>query len=796
MTPSPVVLVVDGHDIQVRASVLADPARHIARLLRSLMVEYAPSHAVIVLPVHGDDRNNALLAAVSLIPLGMVYSGLGRTHPDQIADAVFAVQKAGGSCVLVSGNRHLAQLVGTDVTLRWPFATDLLDAAAVKATFGVTPHQIPDLFSLAGEKHQGIGMIPARELLREHGTLKRICDVADTLTNKIGHRLRANLEVILDASKLIDVSPNRLPFPLAAIEVIGSLLLPDGLMDADPNENEPDAVVDVPLQTLNSDAAIHSFLDHVAASTEISVFIDHNDSGGLHGMGMSLVDGSTWYVRADQAEAMKAVASAFCDVSKVKIGYDFRAMLPILSTAHIGTEGPFRDLKLLAHVIDSSHQEADLIELCRKRLRCRISSRKPRADTGQWAGHLAAAALQLYGSMTRVLFCGSEVRRHYEEVECALIPILNKMNEFGVRVDVDLASTLQLTSVNSNGKGDLSEVGARLIEDPGSGMPSDNIESFESYFDEDTPECPVSNIEHLRVHIRPVTGRVHPSCSHGNSLTGRINTSAPNLQGLKKSLRNHIVAGPGCSLLALDYSQIDLRVLAHLSGDEALCKAFHADQDVHQATAADLFGVDIRFVTDEQRCAAKSVNFGIVYGITAKGLAKVIGCSIDDATELLRKFLTQYPGVKKFHHEAVQFARSHGFAETAAGRRRFISWIRTCNAPRLEKAKRQAIHTPVQGFAADIFKRAMVDVDGWLRVEAPEVNIILPIHDELLLEGPSELVARVANDVARIMCSAARMAVPLVVEYDIGSSWADAQRGKQRATSYQSNLPAITAPSP
>lgn len=811
MTQPPVALIVDGADLHTRAAILAPTAKKLTGVLRALLIECQPSYAAIMLPIDRDGRYAELIGAAFNNGLAPCECGGARRYLDRVADVIAEAQKAGGRCVVVSGNRHLAQLVGPEVKLRVPFTDELLDPAAVITHFGVSPEQITALFSLGGERHKGIGLIAARSLLREHKTLEEICTSVGTAGGKIAASFRANLDSIVDASRKIEIARMRVPFPLQFIRLRENVSHPHRFTDHElyPKDKEVNSSEDDLVQIIVNDESIHNFANSMDAASSISIFVDCNDAGLVEGVGISVADGGAWYVGAEQANAMAKIAKTFADPAKRKIGYDIQGMLAKLSAESISLEGPFRDLKLLAHVIDASNGSSDLYELCRNRLGCRVQSRKPKRDTGQWAGRLADLILKTYDSMERSLFVGSELRRHYEEVECSLIPVLAKMTAIGVKADARFMSDSPNANAQQSDEGkkrasfpvdtrdlqDLSvkpdpSIGATLFVDVSNSASPLSATGCELERDERAMGSlvghsftPTAVMTYIGRHIDPISGRVHPQIHHGDGVTGRLSTSKPNLQGLPAALRHHIVADAGCSIVAFDYSQIDLRVLAHISGDEALRTAFRGDQDVHSATAADIFGVELKFVTNKQRSAAKEVNFGMVYGITAHGLAAKIGGSEAQSAALMQKFLNRYPGVKKFQQEAIRLARARGYAETPTGRRRRILYIRSGNDARRSQAERQAVNTPIQAFSADIIKRAMVEISCWLRDQAPEVEIILQVHDELVLEGPDGAVDRVARDVAGIMCSATRLAVPLVVNYGIGRTWADAKSGNERATS-------------
>lgn len=304
----PVALIVDGSDMHARAPIMWPTAREMATVLRSMIIEYAPSHAVVMLPIDRDGRYAELMVAAFQNGMTLCQCGSGRRQLDRVADAISDVQKAGGTCVLVSGNRHLAQLVGPNVKLRVPFTDELFDAATVTAHFGVSPHQIPDLFSLAGEKHQGIGMIPARNFLREHKTLQEVCKSVCTAGGKVATQLRTNPDSIRDASRTIEAAKTRVPFPLDVIEVLGDISLPHRSKDLDSSSREDgiQATEENHVRLVDGDDAIQHLIDQMSTTNAISIFVDCNQDGRVDGVGISIAVGTAWYVSAGEAKAMSA----------------------------------------------------------------------------------------------------------------------------------------------------------------------------------------------------------------------------------------------------------------------------------------------------------------------------------------------------------------------------------------------------------------------------------------------------------------------------------------------------------
>ena len=273
------------------------------------------------------------------------------------------------------------------------------------------------------------------------------------------------------------------------------------------------------------------------------------------------------------------------------------------------------------------------------------------------------------------------------------------------------------------------------------------------------------------------TGRVHTYFDQTGTATGRISSSEPNLQNIPvrtemgREIRKAFIAGPGCVLVDADYSQIELRVMAHFSGDAAMVDAFRKGQDIHTRTAAEVYGVPMEEVTREMRSSAKAVNFGLVYGISEFGLARNIGVSRYQAADFIARYFLRYPGVKKFMDEAVKKGYDQGYAVTMMGRRRQLPELKSSNANIRNFGERAAMNTPVQGTAADIIKLAMVRVHDALKKEGLKARLILQVHDELLIETPKEEEETVGRILRECMEQVCDLQVPLVAEVKTGESW-------------------------
>ncbi|MDX9952121.1 MAG: DNA polymerase I, partial [Methylophilaceae bacterium] len=277
--------------------------------------------------------------------------------------------------------------------------------------------------------------------------------------------------------------------------------------------------------------------------------------------------------------------------------------------------------------------------------------------------------------------------------------------------------------------------------------------------------------------IDPNTGRVHTSYSQAVAVTGRLASSDPNLQNIPvrtaegRRIREAFIAPPGSCIVSADYSQIELRIMAHLSQDEGLLQAFAAGEDIHRATAAEIFGVERDAVSSEQRRYAKVINFGLIYGMSAFGLAQNLNIERSAAASYIERYFARYPGVRDYMDSTRAQAKAQGYVETYFGRRLWVPEINSPNGMRRAGAERAAINAPMQGTAADLIKLAMIAVQGWLEKEKLQSKLIMQVHDELVLEVPEAELALVKEKLPQLMQGVARLDVPLLAEVGVGANW-------------------------
>jgi DNA polymerase I len=277
--------------------------------------------------------------------------------------------------------------------------------------------------------------------------------------------------------------------------------------------------------------------------------------------------------------------------------------------------------------------------------------------------------------------------------------------------------------------------------------------------------------------VNPATGRVHTNYGQAIAVTGRLSSNDPNLQNIPirtaegRRIREAFIAPAGSVILSADYSQIELRIMAHLSGDENMLRAFAAGEDIHRATAAEIFGLALSEVSGEQRRYAKVINFGLMYGMSAFGLAGNLGIERAAAQMYMEKYFTRFSGVKQFMDDVRQQAKSQGYVETVFGRRLWLPEINSPNGPRRQGAERAAINAPMQGTAADLIKLAMIDVQKWLTASQMKTLMVMQVHDELVLEVPENELALVKEKLPALMAEVAQLKVPLLAEVGVGPNW-------------------------
>ena len=530
--------------------------------------------------------------------------------------------------------------------------------------------------------------------------------------------------------------------------------------------------------------------------------------------------------REDVLEALRPLLE---DPDQEKVGQNLKYDCTVLSHHGISLAGMRFDTMLESYVLDSTGSRHDMDTLALKYLGHKTISYEevagkgkgqlsfnevPLEQAGPYAAEDAEVTLRLHQVLFERLQQEQGQRELFERIEMPLVPVLSKIERTGVRVDCDM-----LVAQSAELAERVSELEAKAYEEAGAAFniaspkqiqeilfeqlelpvlaktPKGQPSTAESVLVElaEQHELPRLILEHrglsklrstytekLPALVNPDTGRVHTSYHQAAVATGRLSSSDPNLQNIPvrtaegRRIREAFVPAPGMRLIAADYSQIELRIMAHLSADEGLLSAFEKEEDVHRATAAEVFGTPVEEVSSDQRRSAKAINFGLIYGMSAFGLARQLGIERGQAQEYIDLYFERYPGVRTFMDTIRARVREQRFVETVFGRRLFLADITSSNHARRQGAERAAINAPMQGTAADLIKLAMLSVDGWLCEDNSGAHIIMQVHDELVLEAPEPDTARVAGAVAELMTSVAELAVPLKVDVGSGPNWAQA----------------------
>ena len=520
---------------------------------------------------------------------------------------------------------------------------------------------------------------------------------------------------------------------------------------------------------------------------------------------------------------------------KAKVGQNLKYDRNVLLNHDICLQGIAFDTMLESYVLDSTATRHNMDALALKYLAYQTTKYEdiagkgvkqlrfdevPVAQAAPYAAEDADITLRLHETLWPKLQQQEGLKKLFQEVELPLLSVLSRIERNGVLIDADL---LQQQSHDIAIKIKAIEVEAFELADEAFNMASpkqiqhilfDKMElpvkaktpkgqpsTAESVLQELALDYPMPKLilEHrslaklkstytdkLPLQIDANTGRVHTSYNQAVAVTGRLSSTDPNLQNIPvrtaqgRKIRQAFIAPPGKKIVAADYSQIELRIMAHLSEDKGLLNAFEQGLDVHRATAAEVFGVEVEAVSTEQRRSAKAINFGLIYGMSAFGLAKQLDITRGDAQGYINLYFERYPGVKKYMDSMRELAKQQGYVETVFGRRLYIPEINSRNGQRRQYAERSAINAPMQGSAADIIKRAMLSMDHWLQSEAvsgaPFEGIIMTmqVHDELVFEVPQAILDPAAAKITAIMSDAAQLKVPLVVEAGIGDNWDEA----------------------
>jgi len=531
---------------------------------------------------------------------------------------------------------------------------------------------------------------------------------------------------------------------------------------------------------------------------------------------------------ADQlpfAETLARLAPWLADASRKKVGQNLKYDQHVLANHGLVLRGVVHDTLLQSYVLEA-HRPHDMDNLAWRHLNVKtiaytdITGKGAKqiefdqvgiAEATAYSAEDVDIALQLHRRLYPSIAADPKLERIYTTIEMPVREVLYGMERDGVMLDAALLSAqsrelggkvmaleqqafqlagqpFNLASPKQLGEILFDKMKLPTVRKTATGQPSTD-EDVLTMLAADYP-LPKILLEHralsklkstytdkLPQMVNPETGRVHTTFGQATAVTGRLASLDPNLQNIPvrtaegRRIREAFVAPAGSVIVSADYSQIELRIMAHLSSDPALLRAFHEGADIHRATAADIFGVPLAEVTTDQRRYIKAVNFGLIYGMSAFGLAQQLGIERGAAQQFIDKYFQQYPGVAAYMRQTRDFAREHGYVETVFGRRLWLPDINAGGGPRRAGAERAAINAPMQGTAADLVKLAMIAVRDWILAEGLATKLVLQVHDELVLEVPESELARVRQELPLRMTGVAALSVPLVVDTGVGPNW-------------------------
>ncbi|HEX9711688.1 MAG TPA: DNA polymerase I [Actinomycetota bacterium] len=815
-----------------RIAVAFDIGRPTIRL--AAYPEYKAGRAETPGEFHGQiDLIEEVLGALSIPVLGIP----GHEADDVLATLACRGVEEGFDVVLVTADRDVLQLVGPGIRVLFnrKGVSDytLYDEAAVQERFGLPPEKLVDFAALKGDPSDNLPSVPgvgektAAQLIQSFGSVEGVYEHLDDLPSRI-KRLRGALEgareqvmINKDLARLVDdleldVDPAQLrmgQWDEAGIRELFSVLQFRALLDRLLDLREAMTPVEAA-----GDVTVTAGAKAIGGAPQRVGIIAPDDGAGI-GVASS-EQASTWV--GDPAEARALLEDATVE----KVCHDAKALRVRLARAGISLAGVAFDTQIAAYLLDPAPGKYDLAGVSMRYLRRELPQARASEGDGQLAltvddtgvaeaACAAAAALLPLAEKLSEEIDRVEMRRLYDEVELPLEQVLARMELTGVAIDTEMLNR-QSTEMGKR----IAELETEIYELAGGpfnlnsppqlrvmlyerlGMKpsrrtktgySTDAAALESLRGEhpivdllleyrELSKLRSTYLDALPKLVDPADGRVHATFNQTASATGRISAQNPNLQNipvrteLGKKIRRAFIAGfADHTLLVADYSQIELRVLAHITGDPGLTEAFERDEDVHAATAARVFGFAVDEVPKDLRERAKAINFGLAYGMNRFGLAQRLGIAPDEAQAFIDGYFASFPKVAEFMVQVVKDAYTDGFTTTLLGRRRYLPELEHRNPQVRGLGERQALNAPIQGSAADIIKLAMLKVDEGLSRGGLDARMVLTVHDELVFEVPTGQIRATTERVRSLMEQAYPLAVPLKVDVSAGDSWADAK---------------------
>lgn len=838
------IIVFDAPGPTFRDKLFAEYKAGRAAMPEALAVQIKPTYALV----------EAMGLPLLVVP--------GVEADDVIGTLAVQAQQAKHQVLICTSDKDMAQLINADVSLFNSMSGDILDTQGAQKKFGVLPGQMIDYLTLVGDAIDNIpgvskvGPKTARKWLEEYGNLENILANKMNIPGKVGENLRAQIEQIPLSKALATIDCKvQLPMPLEEMKTreLDIDALKDWYQRLEYKEwlaeitspPDPSASSDIVYDLIIEKDALEDWLARLgAAGTYACCVITEDDNymtTGIAGIALATdIDGPCYIPMGHQhldattslspRQVLDMLAPLFQDQNLCLVGHNLKFAINVLAGHGISCQNQLYDIMLASYVLNSVGTKHTLEALAQAYLNADTVPLETVLGTGrkkhsfsEISPHAAASyaakrpvlVLQVQQKLQEKLMQVEPLKRLFDDMEMALLPVLSVMERQGALVDADnlraqsislaerlddlqakawelaghsfnLASTQQLREVFYN------ELRLPVLRKTPKGAPSTAEPVLvELAIDYELPrlimehrslaKLKLTYTDKLPEQIDSNTKRIHTSFHQAVASTGRLSSADPNLQNIParteagRMIRRAFIAPSGQKLVSADYSQIELRIMAHFSNDAGLLSAFQNNQDIHRRAAADIRGIALEAVTDDQRRDAKAVNFGLIYGMSAFGLSRQLGISRPAAQDYIDRYFERYPGVKRYMDDVSTQAKSTGYVETLFGRRLYLPDIQASNGRLKQAAERAAINAPMQGTAADIIKRAMIQIHQWLDYgRHPKAKMVLQVHDELLFEVETSWVPEFIEGVQTRMSEAAILAVPLVVNVGVGDNWVEA----------------------
>jgi DNA polymerase-1 len=758
----------------------------------------------------------------------------GYEADDVIGTLAAQATRQGFDTVIVTADKDMLQLVGPHVRVYHTGRERFLDEAGVREFFGVAPGQVADVLALMGDSSDNIpgvprvGEVTAKKWIGEYGSLDNLLEKSAEIKGKAGESLRENRETALLSRRLATIPTDlNVPFEPAALKLDPPDAAKLKALFTDLEFHSLAAEIEEPGQapTIESARLADSAPFSLASESPLGLaLLRHGDRALL-----AVSDGLRVEIADEPAERARERLAALDRPGRTLAVGHAKPLDALLSRQGDGLRGEVLDAGLMQYVLAPGVASSDFEVMVFQRLKERVTPDADVAPDGRelpegyeiaaadrWLAERAAGAVTLCRGLAAEMSARPVLQKIYQEIERPLTPVLARMEQAGVAIDTAL-----LAQMSARMEKDLRALEQKIWAEAGEefnvqspvklgqilfeklGYPSlkktaktksasTGVEVLTDLADRGYP-LPrlvlefreIAKLKGTYVDALPAladeAGRVHTTFAQTVAATGRLSSLDPNLQNIPirtaagREIRRAFVAPKGYLLVRADYSQIELRILAHISGDAALIEAFERGQDVHRATAAKVFGVAPDLVSDEMRVAAKRINFGLLYGMGAFSLAKDLGVPTSEAKTFIDAYFAQFPSVRGCLDGVLAQARATKEVTTVFGRVRPIPDISASNPNVRANAERMALNAPFQGTAADVIKIAMVRLDRALREQGFEARLLLQVHDELVLEAPAAEVSLLSGLVREVMEGAAQLKVRLSVDVGSGPDWLSAK---------------------